>query len=158
LRPRILRYDVEAHCVPIECPCPSWFPDDGTPQGNYDWSELHPSVCDGPRTFTTEIEYSCPRGYVFDISALDPAKYTESSKMKWKCGELSEWIPAVQPRCHRKWKIVKNKLGALYSKPRVSAVNCTDDPYHVYNDNVTNAYDWVAKGRNNTFTSTVNYT
>ena len=42
-------YKIENQFLPIsaiKCPCPKWFPDDGTPVGTYDWDHYPPYCSD----------------------------------------------------------------------------------------------------------------
>ena len=78
-------------------------------EGSYNWygGEAFPPRCyEGdprPRHYKTEIEYSCPLGYVMDTTDLDQTMYSgEYKSLTYKCERWGDWAPAVQPKCVRK--------------------------------------------------------
>ena len=74
-------YDPAARCVPINCPCPRWFPND-TWTGTHSWTNglpaadvdnRKPPVCDPDDhviPMGTKVSYTCPEGFVFETPEL----------------------------------------------------------------------------------------
>ncbi len=146
----------------MTCPCPPWFPNDGSPAGSYDWfgGDVFPPVCHKndprPRHYKTEIEYTCPLGYVMDTADLDKTMYPESNTLTYKCERWGDWSPAVKPRCIRKSLALMLRLRYIrvYKCTSRLAINCTDDPYKIQTG-PGGIWDW--DGKNKTFTANVTY-
>lgn len=105
-------------------------------------------------------QYTCPEGYVFQIYQDDPDPVNatnfgliedETSELNVTCAAFADWSPSPVPPCIRKATLI---LFSNCNNKRISAINCTDDPFEVPN-NDKGVYDW--DGFNKSFGHIIRY-
>ena len=131
----IYLFDLDALCVPIECPDPpNFLPETVAGEIVYD-------MVGSPPSYQDIAQYSCPEGYVFEIYQEYPDPdinfgliEDEQSVINLTCASYGDWLPVTVPRCIK--------------------INCTDDPITVpMNDRGMNDWD----GQNKSFQSVISY-
>ena len=84
----------------IECDCPPWFPD-GTWAGNWTFGHASCDVSSLPeRGYGSQVNYTCPEGFVFNTPALR-FNGTEETSLTLTCGSSALWEPLFRPECVR---------------------------------------------------------
>jgi len=100
----------ESSILAAVCDCPPGFSNESARIGAHDWPEVNARdepVCggDGEVPFTTQVNYQCPDGFVFETPDL--LLYgVESNVLTLTCERYAAWSPTAQPKCIRKKKEV----------------------------------------------------
>jgi len=137
------------------CPCPRWFANN-TWHGTFDWDTRQykpscPSYDTRIRSYGTQIKYKCPRGFIFDTSALSPQP-AESDELTLTCAAMADWFPAITPKCKRK---MIHTTFELMCDVTLSAIQC-GEPFNV-TDDIYARWDWDEDVRNRSYTVEINY-